>query len=107
MSLVRFVASSIPRRNPVVSNGRSQEGHLRLSALNHLTVSLICLPHLGHVISSGKLSKNDIVLFTECTKLLDLASLVPRRPLQILYPLFSEDTIPSNPRRIPRPTVLI
>jgi hypothetical protein len=41
-----------------------QKGHLRLSALSHLTVSLICLPHLGHVISSGKLSKN-IVLFTE------------------------------------------
>jgi hypothetical protein len=29
-----------------------------------LTVSLICLPHLEHVISSGKLSKN-MVLFTE------------------------------------------
>jgi hypothetical protein len=39
-----------------------QKGHFWLSALSHLTVSLICLPHLKHVISSGKLSKN-IVLF--------------------------------------------
>jgi hypothetical protein len=41
---------------------RAQKGHFWLSALSHLTVSLVCLPHLKHVISSGKLSKN-IVLF--------------------------------------------
>src|SRR5256885_9440793 len=35
-----------------------QKGHFWRSALSHLTVSLICLPHLKHVISSGKLSKN-------------------------------------------------
>src|SRR4029077_19566343 len=59
--------------------GVPQKGHFRLSALSQLTVSLICLPHLEHVISSGKLSKN-IVLFTECTNLLYLAS-VARFPL--------------------------
>jgi hypothetical protein len=30
----------------------SQKGHFRLSALSHLTVSLISLPHFKHVISS-------------------------------------------------------
>ena len=30
-------------------------------SLSQLTVSLICLPHLEHVISSGKLSKNMIL----------------------------------------------
>jgi hypothetical protein len=51
-----------------------QKGHFRLSALSHLTVSLICLPHLEHVISSGKLSKN-MVLFRRYTKLFELAKL--------------------------------
>ena len=51
-----------------------QKGHFRLSALSQLTVSLICLPHLEHVISSGKLSKN-MVLFRRQTKLLELAKL--------------------------------
>ena len=51
-----------------------QKGHFRLSALSQLTVSLICLPHLEHVISSGKLSKN-IVSFGRYTKLLELAKL--------------------------------
>jgi len=41
ISLVRFVASSRPRRNSVVSKSVSQKGHFRLSALSHLTVSLI------------------------------------------------------------------
>jgi hypothetical protein len=51
-----------------------QKGHFRLSALSQLTVSLICLPHLEHVISSGKLSKN-MVLFRRYTKFLELAKL--------------------------------
>ncbi|MGC1868979.1 MAG: hypothetical protein WA720_22855, partial [Pseudolabrys sp.] len=46
----------------VVSMSVSQKGHFRLSALSHLTVSLICLPHLEHVISSGKLSKNMVLV---------------------------------------------
>jgi hypothetical protein len=50
-----------------------QKGHFRLSALSQLTVSLICLPHLEHVISSGKLSKN-MVSF-RLTKLPELAKL--------------------------------
>jgi len=41
-----------------------QKGHFRLSALSQLTVSLICLPHLEHVSSSGKLSKNIVWLQT-------------------------------------------
>jgi hypothetical protein len=51
----------------VLSMSVSQKGHFRLSALSHLTVSLICLPHLEHVISSGKLSKN-MVLFSGMNK---------------------------------------
>ena len=60
MSAIRSLINS--RRNSVVSMSVPQKGHFWLSALSHLTVSLICLPHLKHVISSGKLSKN-IFLF--------------------------------------------
>jgi hypothetical protein len=60
-----------------------QKGHFRLSALSHLTVSLICLSHLEHVISSGKLSKN-VVLFTKLNKN-SLISQVPDRLIVVLW----------------------
>ena len=56
-----------------------QKGHFRLSALSHLTVSLICLPHLEHVISSGKLSKN-ISLVHRMNKISLLGKCRSRRP---------------------------
>jgi hypothetical protein len=57
-------AEALRRLGVTVATGvfGAMMGRFWLSALSHLTVSLVCLPHLKHVISSGKLSKN-IVFF--------------------------------------------